>query len=116
MLRPLSFALASALALSIAAPAFAQRDRTRVVHVGDVDTHSARGAYIAIERIEDAAEAVCGVQGGAQPIPQRVSARECTIETTEIAIDNSNNTGLIARYYGRDPEVVIEEEAAPYEE
>ncbi len=114
MLRAVSFTLASALALSVAVPAYAQSDRTRVVDIGDVDTYSDRGAEIAIERVEDAAQAVCGVQGGAQPIPQRVYSRECAIETTENAISNSNNSGLIAHYYGYDPRITISEGDADY--
>lgn len=117
MLRALSLTLASALALSVAAPAYAQmRDRVRVVDVGDVDTYSARGADTAIRRIENASEEVCGVQGGAQPIPQRVYARECAIETREAAIANSGNNGIIARYYGYDPEITIAEGDAAYDD
>jgi UrcA family protein len=112
MLRPLTFACASALALAIASPSFAQEEiivtapptiqghERRVVQYGDLDLNDERGAYALVQRLERAARAVCGDGETRLPLPDERNASSCTRETLDTAIADVNHPYVNARYYG----------------
>ncbi len=107
-----SLACLSVLLLSAAAvPAFAQSQEIRreVVRTDDVDAYSTQGADTIVRRIENAADHVCGAQGGAMPLPQRADVNNCSVDAEENAIHDANNPVLTARYYGYSPQVVVAE-------
>jgi len=116
MSRTLKLVCASALILGFTAPAFAQRANERVVEYGDVDAYTARGADDVLNRVEHAAEQICGDRPGPMPIPERQGVEACTYETMDIAVADIDHPGVTARYHGYDPQVVIEPEGSidPY--
>jgi UrcA family protein len=115
MLRPvLTASLAAILLSAFTAPAIAQTAaqevREEVVYIGDVDRYSEAGADVILSRIDRAASHVCGAQGGAMPLPQRVDIRGCTYDAQEDAVDQVNSSVVTAMYYGYTPEVVVSED------
>jgi len=109
MSRIISLACASAILLALAAPAAAQNyPEQRIVRTSDVDAYSPRGADTVLNRIENAAEDVCGDRPGPMPLPQRQDIRACTYETMEIAVADSGNPVLHQRYHGYEPQIIIE--------
>lgn len=108
-----SLACLSVLLLSAATfPAYAQgaqEIRREVVRTDDVDAYSTQGADTIVRRIENAADHVCGAQGGAMPLPQRADINDCSVDAEEDAIHDANNPVLTARYYGYSPQVVVAE-------
>lgn len=112
MSRTVSFACASALLLALAAPAVAQQQfsQDRVVTTAGVDVNTRGGADIVLDRIENAAEAICGDRPGPMPLPERAGVANCTYETTEIAVDDSGIPMLHQRYYGYEPQIIIEDD------
>lgn len=112
MSRTLHAALASAIALALAAPAFAQNETTqeqqRVVTYGDLDTNRAAGADALIRRIDNAAEQVCGSNDGRTNTRQAYINRACEVETTENGVNDTGNPVVIARYHGSGYAIVEE--------
>lgn len=101
MSRALHLAIASAVALAFAAPAFAQsQPEERVVTYGDLDLNSRAGADALIRRIDNAAEQVCGVNDGRTSTRQAQINRACETETTENGVYDTNHPVVIARYEG----------------
>ncbi len=111
MKRSLALALGSVLALSFAAPAFAdpQEPRRQTVSQDGLDTYSDDGADILIRRLRNAAENVCGDRAGPEPVVQEHVTRVCTYETTANAVADANNSVVTARYYGYEPEVIVDD-------
>jgi UrcA family protein len=114
MPRTLVFATLSAIALC-AAPAFAQDESTtqlRQVEVryGDLDVYSQAGADALIRRIGQASDQVCGERSGPSSIQEHNSVNTCRTEVTENAISDVGNSVVTARYYGYQPQVIIESE------
>ncbi len=109
MQRSMTFVCASALMLAFAAPSFAQSSQNRVVEYGDVDAYSQRGAETILNRVEHASEQICGDRPGPMPIPERQGVAACTYETMDIAVADINNPAVTARYYGYDPQVIVED-------
>jgi UrcA family protein len=69
----------AALALATPNPAAAQPAQVEV-NLSGIDLTSDAGADRARRRIRNAARAVCGVRGGAQPYRDRADARDCARE------------------------------------
>ena len=114
MPRTLVFATLSAIALC-GAPAFAQDQSTtqlRQVEVryGDLDVYSQAGADALIRRIGQASDQVCGERAGPTSIQEHNSVNNCRVEVTENAISDVGNSVVTARYYGYEPQVIIESE------
>lgn len=115
MLRPLTFACASALALAFAAPAVAQDEvivtapptsqglERRVVQFGDLDLYDDRGARTLVQRIEHAAMEVCGNSQVRLPLPDQRYVEGCTRETMDMAIADIDHPYVSARYFGYTP-------------
>ena len=118
MSRSLHVALASAVALALAAPAFAQNETTRtqdrVVTYGDLNLNSAAGADALVNRIDNAAEQVCGVNDGRTNARQARISRECETEATENGVYDTGHPVVIARYEGTGY-AIIEEGSAYYD-
>jgi len=118
MSRSLHFAIASAVALAFAAPAFAQNETTqtqqRVVTYGDLNVNSAAGADALVRRIDNAAEQVCGSNDGRTNTRQAMINRECETEATENGVYDTNHPVVIARYEGSGY-AIVEEGSAYYD-
>ncbi len=113
MSRTVSLACASAILLALAAPAAVaqqQFQQERVVRTDDVDALRARGADVVLNRIENAAQQLCGDRAGPMPLPERAGVANCTYETTEIAVAESGNPVLHQRYYGYEPQIIVEDD------
>jgi UrcA family protein len=110
MLRPVPLALAAAL-LSAAAPAFAQDYQRQVVSYADLDVDSDPGVDVLLRRIRLASENVCGHRSGPRPLTEDIIVKSCVVETTEDAVNEADIPHLTARYYGYQPEVIIDEDA-----
>ncbi len=114
MSRSLHLAIATAIGLAFAAPAFAQsQPEERVVTYGDPNLNSAAGADALINRIDNAAEQVCGVNDGRTNVRQSQINRSCEREATDNGVYDTNNRVVIARYEGSGY-AIIEEGDAPY--
>jgi UrcA family protein len=115
MPRSLHLAIASAAALMLAAPAFAQDETTRpqerVVTYGELDLNSAAGADVLVRRIEQASDQVCGRHDGRTNTRQRIISQHCAVETAENGIADVNHPVVTARYYGSGYGVVEEGDA-----
>lgn len=111
MKRSLALVLGSTLALSFAAPAFAdpQEPRRQVVSQDGLDTYSDEGADNLIRRLRNASENVCGDRSGPEPVVQEHMTRVCTYETTANAIAQADNSVVTARYYGYEPTIVVDD-------
>lgn len=116
MSRSLHLALATAIGLAFAAPAFAQtRPEERVVTYGDLNLNSAAGADALINRIDTAAEQVCGARTGPNTLSQSRDSRACETETTDNAVYDTNHPVVIARYEGSGYAIIEEGDAAYYD-
>lgn len=117
MSRPLHLAIASLAALAFASPALAQNETTqpqaRVVIYGDLNLNSRAGADALINRIDNAAEQVCGVNDGRTSVRQSQVNRACEHESTDNGVYDTNNPVVIATYEGSGY-AIIEEGDAPY--
>lgn len=114
MPRTLAFATLSAIAFC-AAPAFAQDNSTtqlRQVEVryGDLNVYSEAGADALIRRIGQATDQVCGEHAGPASMQEHHSVGNCRVEVAENAISDVGNPVVTARYYGYEPQVIIEGE------
>jgi UrcA family protein len=116
MPRPISLVCAAALLFAAGTPSFAQEERREeVVRFADLNLNDSNGADRLIERIHGAAERVCGVRHGPQTSGYRELSRDCTVETTELAVRDVGHPMVLARYYDVNPRVIIEEGSAdPY--
>lgn len=118
MSRRLHLAIATAAALAIAAPAFAQNETTRtqerVVTYGDLNLNSAAGADALVRRIDNAAEQVCGSNDGRTNTRQARINRNCETEATENGVYDTNHPVVIARYEGSGY-AIVEEGSAYYD-
>lgn len=113
MPRSLPLLCAAALVVAAAGPSFAQEEhRTEVVRFADLNLDDSNGADRLIERIHGAAERVCGVRYGPQTAGYRELSRDCTVETTEMAVRDVGHPMVLARYYDVNPRVIIEEGSA----
>jgi UrcA family protein len=119
MPRTLHLVCASAFLFAGAAvaPAAAQEVESQVVYFGDLDLWSENGADALVRRIQSAADNVCGDAPGPAPVVVQQDIRACEVETTEYAIEDLAHPMVTARFYGRTPEVIVEEgDADPYRE
>lgn len=85
----------AALALAAPNPATAEPQQVKV-NLSGIDLTSDAGADQALRRIRNAARAVCGVRGGAQPYRDRADARDCAREAMQQAVDDLNSP-LVSR-------------------
>ncbi len=109
MSRSLHFAIASAIALTFAAPAIAQTQvEERVVTYGDLNVNSAAGADALIRRINNASEQVCGVNDGRTNTRQAMNNRNCEYDSTANGVSDTGNRVVIARYHGTGYAVIDE--------
>ncbi len=111
MPRPLNLICAAALLMgaAAAAPAAAQQVQSEVVYYGDLDLWSAEGADALIQRIENAADRVCGDAPGPAPVAIQQSIRACEFETVDFTIFDLAHPAVTARHRGVSPEVIVEE-------
>jgi UrcA family protein len=120
MSRSVHFLCASALlftGLAVTTPVMAQEAESQTVYFGDLDLWSEDGADALVRRIRNAADNVCGDTPGASPVVVQHEVRACEVETTEYAIEDLAHPMVTARFYGRNPQVIIEEgDADPYRE
>ena len=72
--------------------------------------HLRGGADIVLDRIENTAESICGDRPGPMQLQERAGVANCTYETTEIAVNDSGIPMLHQRYYGYEPQIIIEDE------
>lgn len=119
MSRPLLVASVLVLA-SFAVPSFAQEtnyDRTtrnevrrEVVTFGDLNLNTEHGADQLVRRIEIAAGHVCGDRVGRRELTENRLVRDCTGAAEEEAVYDVGHPMVLARYYGRSPEIYIDED------
>ena len=109
MPRLLPLACAAALIFAASSPSFAEQRGSEVVEFGDLNLDRAAGADRLIARIENAAERVCDVRPGAVSLTYRDWTRGCAQETTEFAVREVGHPVVLARYYDRNPQIIIEE-------
>lgn len=83
-------------ALALAAPATATAQQVEV-NLSGLDLTSDEGADRALRRIRNAARAVCGVRGGAQPYRDRADARDCAREAMRRAVYDLNSPHVSRR-------------------
>ena len=118
MSRTLPVAFASAIAIALATPAFAQNETTRtqerVVTYGDLNLNSAAGADALVRRIDNAAEQVCGSNDGRTTTRQATINRNCAAEAAENGVYDTGHPVVIARYEGSGY-AIIEEGSAYYD-
>lgn len=105
----------AALALAVAAPAFAQdRQVATRVYVGDLDPYSVKNADELLNRVDDAAYSICADRSRPVPPTERRNAVECEVASVEETVRELNNPVVSARHRGYDPQVVIEGSYDPY--
>ncbi|WP_225205219.1 UrcA family protein [Novosphingobium huizhouense] len=80
--RPLATVAAFAAATAAMAPAaFAQpvalEARSKVVNYGDLDLNTAQGQALLEARLRRAANAVCDITGGPQPLAETLNEQRC---------------------------------------
>lgn len=111
-------ALVSALALTAGAPALAQHNQVdrQVVEYADLNTNSAEGADTLIRRIRGAAADVCGDRTGPMTLQERDAVRSCEAISASDAVQQVNHPLVTARYYGYEPQVIIEGSYDPYDD
>jgi UrcA family protein len=86
----------AALALATPTPATAQPAQIEV-NLSGIDLTSDAGADRALRRIRNAARAVCGVRGGAQPYRDRADARDCAREAMRRGVEDLNSPHVSRR-------------------
>ena len=117
MPRTLMLALASAIAFGFAAgaPAAAEEFSQRViaeeysqrVTYAELDLNDSAGADVLLRRIEDAAESMCGARYGPMPLNEYVAIQSCVQEKSAKAVADVNNGNVTARFYRRDPSIIV---------
>jgi UrcA family protein len=85
-------------ALAFATPNFAAAEESRQVDLSGVDLNSDAGAEHALRRLENAAEAVCGVRTGMQPNSERRAALACAREAVADAVNDLGSARVSARF------------------
>ena len=68
----------------------------------------------ALRRIEIAAGHVCGARNNPKPLDEHCFARDCTIVAEEAAVYDVGHPLVIARYYGRTPDIIIDDQYSYY--
>lgn len=99
---------ASALTLAVATPVFAQELHSQVVTFGDLNLKRDHDADRLIDRIENAADNVCGETNGPAPLTEVQSVRGCTYVAERNAVSDVAHPNVTSRYYGVEPQVIIE--------
>lgn len=109
---------------ALAVPSFAQEtnyDRTtrnevrrEVVTYGDLNLNTEYGADQLLRRISTAASHVCGDRMGPRALDEHRFTRNCIGTAEEDAVYEVGHPLVMARYYGRTPEVIIEDEYSYY--
>jgi len=99
MLRVSLGVFVTASALALAAPSIAAAESPqKQVDLSGIDLSTDRGAERALRRLENAAEEMCGVRTGLQPVSERRAAQACVSETMADAVDNLNVPRVTARF------------------
>ena len=108
MPRSLMLALASAIAFGFAAaaPAAAEEYAQRVTYA-ELDLNGSAGADVLLRRIENAAESMCGARFGLMPLNERIAIQRCVQEKSVKAVAEVNNGNVTARFYNRDPSIIV---------
>lgn len=94
---------AVASALVILSPALAKAEEPQqqvVVHMGDLDTSSDRGASRALMRIRRAAEDVCDAGPALRRFEERVAIRECVNDAMSRAVADLGDPIVAAKFNG----------------
>ena len=108
MPRSLMLALASAIAFGFAAAApAAAAERAQRVTYAELDLDAGAGVDSLLRRIENAAENMCGDRLGPMPLHQRMAVRRCVREKTIQAVADVNHGSVTARFYNRDPSIIV---------
>ncbi|MGE0740550.1 MAG: UrcA family protein [Hyphomonadaceae bacterium] len=113
-MTPIRLISIAALAFAAASPALAQNHESRVVTYGELDLQSDEGADTLIRRIENAARDVCNDDTSTRPISVEDQIDACRVETTQEGIRNVANNHVTGRYYGYEPEIVVDDNYDPY--
>ena len=88
--------------------------RHQVVSYSDLNLNSARGADELLRRISSAADNVCGNRTGPRPLDEHRFTRGCIANAQEEAVYDVGHPLVMARYYGRTPEVIIDDQYSYY--
>ena len=108
MPRSLMLALASAIAFGFAAaaPAAAEEPVQRLTYA-ELDLDDGAGVDALIRRIENAAGNACGERFGPMPLSQRFAIERCVRATSAQAVADVNHGSVTARFYNRDPSIIV---------
>jgi UrcA family protein len=109
MKRTFLFAAATGLALAVIAPADAKTTTAHAVHVSyrDLDLSTTDGNARLLHRIQLAAERVCDVNHGPQPLTWRIASDRCVNQTMDRAVADVNSPMLTAMHEGRTAPVIV---------
>ena len=88
--------------------------RREVVRYDDLNLNTAYGADQLLRRIEIAAGHVCGARMGPRALDEHRFGRNCANVAEENAVFDVGHPLVQARYYGRTPEVIIDDEYSYY--
>ena len=91
-----SFALASVAGIPAAAQAQSHDIPSVTVSVAGLDTHSTSGARIMLQRIQSAAEKVCGGEPSVL-LDRKMKFQPCVNEVTQRTVAGLNNPSLTAQ-------------------
>ena len=114
MSRSLLLAFSAAMFLAPLAPAFADPYdsdvRSEVVRFGDLDLNYQPDAHVMVHRIHRAARHVCEPNAGVAALSDRVETQDCRSDAEERGVSDTNAPLVTAEYYGRNPQVLLDDE------
>jgi UrcA family protein len=104
---------------AFAVPSFAREDRFtdhdgvrhQVVSYRDINLNSPQGADALLRRISSAAAHVCGDSAGRRTLHEQRDIRDCVHVAEERAVYDVGHPMVIGRYYGRTPEIIVDDYA-----
>jgi len=118
--------VAAFVAAAFTVPSFADEtnyDRTtrnevrrEVLRYSDLNLNTEYGADQLLRRIEIAAGHVCGDRMGPRALDEHRFERNCSNIAEEVAVYDVGHPLVIARYYGRTPDIVIDDQYSYYRE
>lgn len=88
--------------------------RREVVRFSDLDLNTTYGADMLLRRIDTAAGHVCGDRMGPRSLDEHRFAEGCKGVAEERAVYDVGHPLVIARYYGRTPDIIIDDQYSYY--
>lgn len=88
--------------------------RREVVTFGDLNLNNTAGADELLRRIDSAAGNVCGDRSGRRPLDEHRFAEGCKDVAEERAVYDVGHPLVIARFYGRTPDIIIDDQYSYY--